>query len=454
MHSFSIDLRQCDATWDRKGKFFKSYSIDRENISTSNVHIKEEDPVDYVLVLPESEDDQQNLTQINKNSKIKRELNYKTSSKNKHKRNLSRHVSSVSDRICSRRLNCKQSFKCDRSLEKHIKEEHGDTYECKDCSKIYKNAQAFYSHKRNVHGDLKCIQCGQRFSLKMGLIKHNMLIKCPSCTDTFTCVRVLRRHKNRLHNSSWYPCKQCTYVGKSMHYLVVHQTTHTKPFSCETCNERFASSTSLKTHEIMKRHGQFLLKTPEKTFTCDKCGEVFLNRQGIRQHLKGVHKTDNIFFHCDYCLKVFKQKSSLIRHIFSHVALLTCKICNQKRNKFTMHQHYEMVHINQPRYQCDLCSRKFKYKDNIENHMKRAHKNGEYYCCLCTQKYQTIKEIIDHQRIHTGIRQWKCMHCDHITTRLFNLTKHIEAIHEKKKNVRKVKSKTEKRHKNLVVQER
>jgi KRAB domain-containing zinc finger protein len=379
--------------------------------STDNTSIKHETPVEFVLILPQL----MTLNPIKEENSVNKQNC--SNDKKKYAENLkkcpvwgckreyrkSHYFNKKIEREC-----CGMKFKCRNVFKKHVNKDHmsGKIFECDTCLYATDFKIRFLSHKR-VH-------------------------------DPSHVSQKLRKFTNE--NDKHFSCKICAKKFKTKSYLLMHVLSHSKPFKCDNCDTRFGTKHQLLTHEIMKRHGQFLSKAPMKTFACDGCGMVFFTRQQIYSHLKEVHRRSDIHFQCDYCLKIFKRKSHLIRHIFSHADLLTCNICGEKRNKFTMHQHYEVKHLNKPKYECDLCARIFKYKTALEIHIKRIHSKGEFSCYLCNQKYKKINGLLDHDKIHIGVRQWKCFKCSYIGTRLFNLTKHIEAIHDKVRATRKKKN--------------
>lgn len=69
------------------------------------------------------------------------------------------------------------------------------------------------------------------------------------------------------------------------------------------------------------------------------------------------------------------------------------------------------LYIGEKPYECDICGKKFKYRNQIPKH-RRAH-TGEkpYECTHCEKKFTSNIHLSRHIRTHTGERPYKCEYC-------------------------------------------
>lgn len=229
-------------------------------------------------------------------------------------RHYSKHTKKFSCSSCDGRF----ATKC--MLKYHqMQHQHGAftnvkvSFDCDQCEKVYRTPKALGKHKRNSHEAkrLECDFCGKMFS-KSNLIRHleshaeaecklcgEMIIKsrmpehvnqehvereqsmrckhcgtsylnktsfnqhinakpldCLSCRNSFKC-RILWRQHLKVQHSEGFKCSQCNYIGKSGDLLRWHSKTHTKKFSCDSCQKKFARKLQLDDHQKNQKHGAF-----------------------------------------------------------------------------------------------------------------------------------------------------------------------------------------------------
>ena len=241
--------------------------------------------------------------------------------------------------------------------------------------------------------------------------------------------------------------KRCLKQFERKHKLLTHlKLIHLKRFFCEVCNEGFHERSKKLQHEEFKHnidHGikekmqyrgelkcsacSFSASNPETltkhvlkkhtgvTYECNWEGctnkTKFASEGGLRLHERFEH--EGIKFHCEFdgCLFLGRTEGNLRRHInFKHTVgeVLTCKMCQYKtKDPDKLEEHVHNRHQNEPelRYFCDQCSKGFKLKGKLSNHIRFTHSAPSVF---------------------------KCDQCDHVTNQKWNLRKHIQNVHEER----------------------
>ena len=229
---------------------------------------------------------------------------------------------------------CNKFFKHAKSLTNHNDVAHGNKrLDCSECDKKFPSIKYLQTHVRRTHRNLdkkhKCPECpfvtknsdyikihiahkhrGKAWVYPEGpqCKKH----KCDVCEAAFTCKRSLEEHLNWHKGIKNLKCDQCDWSSSyrsslSEHIKTAHQgikrekkyqcphcrvMTHSKvnleshingvhngikPFSCEECNEKFASGRTLKRH-VAKTH-----------FKCSECNFVATSEDKVQSHMLDLH---------------------------------------------------------------------------------------------------------------------------------------------------------------------
>lgn len=239
---------------------------------------------------------------------------------------LTENCRGTQEQTCFRCDQCDKIFVFGKDLSRHKKiVHHGQSYECKMCSKTYKSKYVYDKHLEThkqgyVQPMYKCQICEREFTTKFSLSSHikseHLGVKktymCPICGKSFSQIRSYRQHAN------------------------VHAGI--RPYVCEICNKSFTYDKSLKEHRYM--HDNI------RRFQCTVCEKSFRQRTCLIMHMN-VHKEtkDHI---CSSCGKGFAQKQSLVRH--------------------------ERIHTGDKPYSCKLCHKCFSDYAVIRKHMLMSHK--------------------------------------------------------------------------------
>ncbi|GBP96489.1 Zinc finger protein 169 [Eumeta japonica] len=232
---------------------------------------------------------------------------------------------------------CRKCSKCFKEKQRalmHYESEHeGLTKQqpCKDCGKVFRNRSSLIGHVRNHHSQLekaRCEECGKQFMSRDSLHDH-MLIHtkerphtCPICGATFRVRGSLTAHQMSHDNTRPHYCVSCDVAFKSRSSYNNHMKTARAHINeqdigkhkCEICgrgfNTAWAARGHAKTHTAIKNAKPRLPQ--RKDHICDKCGARFGARRNLNRHER-VHTRENIHL-CPDCGVRFAQSAALRTH--------------------------------------------------------------------------------------------------------------------------------------------
>ena len=135
-----------------------------------------------------------------------------------------------------------------------------------------------------------CDKCENKFSFKRELDDHVQVVhdkvefKCALCPLSFKTRAIMVGHTRLAHSSDKrYECEVCHKRFDSIPHKRRHKVIHEEAkFECSFCKKR------LKTKETLEAHERY--HTGEKPFKCEHCGNGYVNRKALRQHVAGAHK--------------------------------------------------------------------------------------------------------------------------------------------------------------------
>ncbi|XP_022911123.1 zinc finger protein OZF-like isoform X2 [Onthophagus taurus] len=142
-----------------------------------------------------------------------------------------------------------------------------------------------------------------------------------------------------------------------------------------------------------------------KLYICKFCGKKFSSHRSWYTHFK--HHTGRRF-NCEICSEGFDKRSDFINHKQSHRGM----------NK------------------CPICGKIFLYKAVLDRHIKQHNNLCEkqvFECNVCGLQTKLKCKLMEHMRIHTGERPFKCLFCNKTFTQSSTLSTHVKGVHSKER---------------------
>ncbi|XP_005174930.3 zinc finger protein 184 [Musca domestica] len=249
------------------------------------------------------------------------------------------------------------------SLDNFTIEEINSQLSCSD--EQYVDIESFVTSERSVEScqtQVKRKSIASRRTLSISN-QHLKVYNCTECSEIFTEHEDYKYHSTYIHAQT-YACKLCDTVLKSARSLASHMKKHTDTpaYQCEICQRTFNQKVHYQYH--MNRHNNI------RNFKCDQCDKSFLAKADLKVHQR-QHTGDRPHV-CEICGNSYMMAEHLRTHILKHMNVqFSCELCPQKfANPKTLRQHVTTIHVSEPRFKCEFCSKPFRRKHHLQYHMK------------------------------------------------------------------------------------
>lgn len=148
------------------------------------------------------------------------------------------------------------------------------------------------------------------------------------------------------------------------------------------------------------------------SISCPTCQKSFVSDARLKVHMKRHIATKD--FQCDICSKAFIYKSDINRHILtqhSHQRSYKCKLCDRA---FTQSGHltaHIRTHYGDRPFECTFCARKFSRQTHLKQHIRTHTGEKPYVCEECDKGFVQLGSLKDHLKRHRGQKDYHCSRC-------------------------------------------
>ncbi|CRK96460.1 CLUMA_CG010064, isoform D [Clunio marinus] len=169
----------------------------------------------------------------------------------------------------------------------------------------------------------------------------------------------------------------------------------------------------------------------EKVFICkvSGCSRTFRHMTSLIMHGKCIH-SDERNFTCEICSKTFKTKSNLNVHIKMHKNQRDhhCTECSQSFFTSSHLKAHLRIHRNETRYKClfDGCGKSFIHLSSFKKHNNFHSGVKDYHCNICQRKFSQFCHLREHLKIHLNEREHICSKCNKAFRRADTLRIHLQ----------------------------
>ena len=257
---------------------------------------------------------------------------------------------------------------------------------CNICNRDFGSFSKLMQHRKIMHGNFNCSQCGKHFSAMSDFKKHMQ--------DHIFTKGGIAHHTPKRKKTDKFTCELCkqknlNFLQLNVHTLKEHDM-NLQYLLCDCCNSVFYSEQLLRLHKEMQQGTDMQL--------CENCGGTFNGTNELRTH----RKTCTSMFSqkplacrpCDAFIHPVKMRAHFLWHITKQQPP-RCKKCLLP--KWTDNKH------NCKFYRCEACQLGFNGYPRYLAH-KRTHvgKDSNYFCNICSaDKFRGFDELVDHFKTHS-----------------------------------------------------
>ena len=141
---------------------------------------------------------------------------------------------------------------------------------------------------------------------------------------------------------------------------------------------------------------------------------------------------DKPIFTCEQCSRNFKWKSQLNYHMRSHSEIkeFVCSFCDKRLSQLSSLKRHLRVHSGEKPFGCEECGKRFVEKGKLTLHLRKH--SGEplekkFKCSICDRGFTLSANLRTHMRTHTGEKPYPCPQCGKGFKRSSDIISHLRS---------------------------
>jgi len=132
---------------------------------------------------------------------------------------------------------------------------------------------------------------------------------------------------------------------------------------------------------------------------------------------------------CKHCSKQFKGRTRLLQHInteHSELRPYQCTMCDKSYPNQHQLDGHVATHAGIKPFQCKTCDARFPNRTRLKNHEMRIHSTDHPNKCeVCGKKYAYMQDLNKHMKSHEAKPKFPCNQCGKTFARLCNFEAHV-----------------------------
>ncbi|KAL8593879.1 hypothetical protein ACOMHN_023795 [Nucella lapillus] len=130
-------------------------------------------------------------------------------------------------------------------------------------------------------------------------------------------------------------------------------------------------------------------------YVCSLCGKTVASKAAITRHIQLTHEKKKPF-ECNICHRRFGYKNILLEHQNIHFGIkpYSCNLCDKRfAARSNLFQH-RLLHMKP--YHCEVCNKRFDRADQLARHLKLHPTSNVLSCNLCNFQASNVETLNNH----------------------------------------------------------